>query len=119
MVAALAKHQEALEIFRSLAELLGNPESRRDVSISLFKVVSLSQLSAAGDLSRGDLDTAIARLDSVRGLAEELEQVEHPVMLDIAARFWELRAQALDGLKQSSGAAKSRDRAKSIRDRIR
>jgi tetratricopeptide (TPR) repeat protein len=63
--AALAKYQEALEIARSLAELLGDTQSRRDVILSLERI-------AAIEASRGDVDAALAKyqeaLEIIRSL---------------------------------------------------
>ena len=67
--AALAKYEESLGIARLLAEELGTPESRRDVSVSLDKVAGIEE-------ARGDLDAALAKYEEslgiVRLLAEEL-----------------------------------------------
>jgi hypothetical protein len=116
--AALVKYQEALEIRRSLAKALGNPQSLHDLRYSQNDFVRATRLIAERDLAGGHTESALARLDAVRDLAEEMGQVEDPIILDTAAAFFELRARVLEALQQPALAAADRERAKSIRDRI-
>ncbi len=116
--AALAKYEESLRIARELASTLNTPQSQRDLELSLNQVVWTTQLLAERDLAADNAASALARLDSVLPLAEELQQSTDANALDTVAVAWERRGEVLDALNQSSQAAECRARAKAIRERI-
>jgi tetratricopeptide (TPR) repeat protein len=122
----LSKYEESVKIARvrvesnrKLLAIERNRKSLRDLSSFQHFVLRTTHLIAKFDLVRGEAKSALSRLDAVEHVLADLQHSTDGNQLATVAVYWELRAQALDGLKQSSGAAKSRDRAKSIRDRIR
>jgi tetratricopeptide (TPR) repeat protein len=82
---ALSHYEESLAIARALAEELGTPESRRDVSIRLNNVGDIAK-------SKGDLGTALAHYEESlairRTLAEELNTPQG--RRDLVARLYKL-----------------------------
>jgi len=94
------------------------PQRLRDLEVILNAVVWTSQLIAERDLAAGNAASALARLDSVLPLAEELRQSTDANALDTVAVYWERRGEVLDALNESSQVAECRARAKAIRDRI-
>ena len=67
---ALARYEEIHGIRRALAEELGTPQSRRDLSVSLNNVAGIEQ-------ARGDLDGALEKYEESLAIAQRF--LEHDV----------------------------------------
>jgi hypothetical protein len=99
-----------------LAQELGTPQSRRDLSLTLGRLADL----ATKLMAEGDSDEASSIVGTLERSAEELESVagDEAQILEACADFWDAKADAYAVSADTHSSVLAAARAASLRSRI-